>query len=148
MGTCTTSWEKQKMGKQEIPHSRWHTNQIWNACQGERGKPDTYLCQVPRGNASPYDGNLLYWAKRLKQHPSVHNEKAKLLKIQQWLCPRCGLYFREGDLLEVDHSIPTALGGKDVRSNKWVYHRHCHDEKTAEDMARIAKHKAAGITHK
>ena len=101
-----------------------------------------------KGNASPYDGNLLYWAKRLKQHPSVHNEKAKLLKIQQWLCPRCGLYFREGDLLEVDHSIPTALGGKDVRSNKWVYHRHCHDEKTAEDMARIAKHKAAGITHK
>jgi RNA-directed DNA polymerase len=101
-----------------------------------------------RGKASPYDGNLLYWAKRLKQHPLVNNEKAKLLKIQRWQCPRCGLYFKDGDLLEVDHSIPTALGGKDAISNKWVYHRHCHDEKTAEDMARIAGYKAAGIIHK
>lgn len=100
-----------------------------------------------KGNASPYDGNLLYWAKRLKQHPLVNNEKAKLLQVQQWQCPRCGLYFKEEDLLEVDHSIPTALGGKDVRSNKRVYHRHCHDEKTAEDMAHIAKRKAAGISH-
>ena len=71
-----------------------------------------------KGTASPYDGNLLYWAKRLKQHPSVPNEKAKLLNIQQWQCPRCGLYFKDGDLLEVDHSIPTALGGEDDLSNK------------------------------
>ena len=101
-----------------------------------------------KGEASPYDGNLLYWAKRLKQHPLVNNEKAKLLKTQQWQCPRCGLYFTEGDLLEVDHITPTALDGKDDISNKWVYHRHCHDEKTAEDMVRIAKHKAAGVNHK
>jgi RNA-directed DNA polymerase len=101
-----------------------------------------------RGKASPYDGNLLYWAKRLKQHPSVHTERAKLLKRQQWQCPRCGLYFKDGDPLEVDHVVPTALDGKDDISNKWVYHRHCHDEKTAEDMARIAKHKAAGISLK
>jgi RNA-directed DNA polymerase len=101
-----------------------------------------------RGEASPSDGNLLYWAKRLKQHPLVSNEKAKLLKTQRWQCPRCGLSFKEGDLLEVDHSIPTALGAKDNLNNKWVYHRHCHDEKTAEDMVLIAKHKAAGISHK
>jgi RNA-directed DNA polymerase len=100
-----------------------------------------------RGAASPYDGNLLYWARRLKQHPLVNNEKAKLLKIQQWQCPRCGLYFKNGDLLEVDHAIPTALGGKDDLSNKWVYHKHCHDEKTAEDMAHITKHKAGGVNH-
>ena len=101
-----------------------------------------------RGAASPYDGNLLYWARRLKQHPLVTNEKAKLLKIQQWQCPRCGLYFKDGDLLEVDHAIPTALGGKDDMSNKWVYHGHCHDEKTAEDRAHIATHKAGGVNHK
>jgi RNA-directed DNA polymerase len=100
-----------------------------------------------KGKASPFDGNLLYWVKRLKQHPSVHNEKAKLLKAQQWQCARCGLYFREGDLLEVDHIIPTALGGTDDIRNKQVYHRHCHDEKTAEDLAHIATHKAAGIDH-
>jgi RNA-directed DNA polymerase len=101
-----------------------------------------------KGTASPYDGNLLYWAKRLKQHPLVTNEKAKLLKIQQWQCPRCGLYFKDGDLLEVDHSIPTALGGKDDLSNKWVYHRHCHDEKPAEDMASIARRKAEGVNNR
>jgi RNA-directed DNA polymerase len=101
-----------------------------------------------RGETSPYDGNLLYWAKRLKQHPLVNNEKAKLLKTQRWQCPRCGLYFKDGDLLEVDHSIPTALGGEDNLNNKFVYHRHCHDEKTAEDMVLIARHKAAGINRK
>ena len=100
-----------------------------------------------RGEASPYDGNLLYWTKRLTEHPLMNNEKAKLLKIQQWQCPKCGLYFKEGDLLEVAHRVPTALGGGDEISNKWVFHRHCHDEKTAEDMARIAKVKAAGINH-
>ena len=97
-----------------------------------------------RGKASPYDGNLLYWAKRLKQHPLVKNEKAKLLQKQQWQCPQCGLYFKEEDVLEIDHDIPTAIGGKGV-SDKYVYHRHCHDEKTVRDMVLIAKHRAAGI---
>jgi RNA-directed DNA polymerase len=100
-----------------------------------------------KGTASPYDGNLLYWYKRLKDHPLMGSEKAKLLSIQKGLCPRCGLYLKEGDLLETDHSIPTALGGKEDISNKWVYHRHCHDEKTAEDMARIVKRKAVGINN-
>jgi len=72
-------------------------------------------------------------------------EKAKLLALQKGQCPRCGLYFRDEDILEIDHSIPTALGGKDDLSNKWLYHRHYHDEKTAEDLARIAKYKVAGI---
>jgi len=101
-----------------------------------------------RGEASPYDGNLLYWAKRLKQHPLVNNEKAKLLHRQQWRCPQCGLYFTDGDVLETDHHIPTVLGGKDDLSNKFVYHRHCHDEKTARDLTLIARRKAAGINRK
>jgi RNA-directed DNA polymerase len=100
-----------------------------------------------RGKASPYDGNLSYWALRLKDHPLMRSEKAQLLALQKGQCPRCGLYFRDEDILEIDHIVPTALGGKDDKTNKWVYHRHCHDEKTAEDTARIAKHKAAGISN-
>jgi RNA-directed DNA polymerase len=100
-----------------------------------------------RGEVSPYDGNLLYWAKRLKQHPLVKNEKAKLLQKQRWQCPHCGLYFKEGDVLETDHDIPIAIGGKGI-STKYVYHRHCHDEKTVKDLELIAKHRAAGINHK
>ncbi len=61
------------------------------------------------------------------------------------MCAKCGLHFVGGDLLEVDHSIPTAIGGKDNLSNKMVYHRHCHKVKTAEDLALIAKYKAAGL---
>jgi len=101
-----------------------------------------------RGNASPYDGNLVYWSQRLKKHPLMGSTRAKLLQIQKGMCPRCGLYFRDEDVLEIDHIIPTALGGKDTLANKWVYHRHCHDEKTAEDMVQIRAAEAAGINTK
>jgi RNA-directed DNA polymerase len=101
-----------------------------------------------RGNASPYDGNLVYWSQRLKKHPLMGSTRAKLLQMQKGMCPRCGLYFRDDSVLEIDHIIPTALGGKDTLANKWVYHRHCHDEKTAEDMEKIRAAKAAGINNK
>jgi len=100
-----------------------------------------------RGNASRYNGDLLYWSKRLTDHPLMDSTRAKLLKVQKGQCLRCGLYFHDGDLLEVDHIVPTALGGKDILSNKWVYHRHCHDEKTAEDLAHIKARTAAGINN-
>jgi hypothetical protein len=35
------------------------------------------------------------------------------LKEQNGKCTHCGLYFREDDLVEIDHIIPTSLGGKD-----------------------------------
>ena len=57
---------------------------------------------------------------------------------------KLNMFLKGEDILEIDHILPTALGGKDDLSNKWVYHRHCHDEKTAEDLARIAKLQMAG----
>ena len=101
-----------------------------------------------RGTASPYDGNLVYWSQRLKKHPLMENTRAKLLQIQKGMCPRCGLYFQDEDVLEIDHIDPVALGGKNILANKWVYHRHCHDEKTAEDLVRIKAMKAAGVNTK
>jgi RNA-directed DNA polymerase len=77
----------------------------------------------------------------------VNTERAKLLKAQQWQCAICELYFQEDDLLEVDHVIPTVLGGANGITNKRIYHRHCHDVKTARDAARSAKLKAEGINH-
>jgi RNA-directed DNA polymerase len=100
-----------------------------------------------KGTASPYDGRLLYWAQRLKNHPLMRHEMAQLLASQKGQCPKCHLYFQDEEALKIDHILPMALGGKDERSNKWVYHHHCYDEKTAEDKASIAKHKAAGVTH-
>jgi len=82
-----------------------------------------------RGTASPYDGNLIYWAQRLKDHPLTPSRVGKLLHSQQGHCPWCGLYFREGDLLEIDHIIPHYAGGRDEWHNVQLLHRHCHDQR-------------------
>ncbi|WP_152589648.1 group II intron reverse transcriptase/maturase [Nostoc sphaeroides] len=92
-----------------------------------------------KGDKSPYDGDTVYWSKRLGIHPQMPNRKAKLLKLQKGKCPWCGLSFQEWDVLEVDHKIPRALRGKDEYKNLQLLHRHCHDEKTALDLKEIRK---------
>ena len=86
-----------------------------------------------KGDASPYDGNQLYWSSRMGTHPEVSTRVATLLKTQKGKCTHCELYFREEDVLEVDHIIPRILGGKDDYKNLQILHRHCHDRKTAKD---------------
>ncbi|MEQ9549400.1 MAG: group II intron reverse transcriptase/maturase [Coleofasciculus sp. G3-WIS-01] len=86
-----------------------------------------------KGDKSPFDDDLVYWSSRLGKHPEMPNRKAKLLKQQKGKCPWCELRFQEWDVIEVDHKIPRALGGKDEWKNLQLLHRHCHDEKTALD---------------
>ena len=98
-----------------------------------------------KGDASPYDGNLIYWCSRMGKHPEVTDRVATLLKKQKGKCTQCGLYFREEDVLEVDHIIPKSLGGKDQYNNLQILHKHCHDTKTAnEGSARKTREGAAG----
>jgi RNA-directed DNA polymerase len=85
---------------------------------------------------SPYDGDMAYWASRLGKHPELSNRVSKLLKVQKGKCNHCGLTFRDGDIWEVDHITPRNQGGKDVYNNLQLLHRHCHDVKTANDIAR------------
>jgi len=42
-----------------------------------------------KGTASPFDGNFLYWARRLRAHPLVRGTEAMLLHRQQGRCPYC-----------------------------------------------------------
>lgn len=86
-----------------------------------------------KGDASPYDGNLIYWSSRMGKHPEVTERVATLLKKQKGKCTYCELHFREGDVLEVDHIIPRIKGGKDQYNNLQILHKHCHDRKTIED---------------
>ena len=86
-----------------------------------------------KGDASPYDGNLIYWSSRMGEHPEATVRVATLLKKQKGKCTHCGMYFREEDVLEIDHINPKSLGGKDDYKNLQILHRHCHDEKTTED---------------
>ena len=64
---------------------------------------------------------------------------AYLLKKQKGKCSWCGLHFQEWDVIEDDHIVPKALGGRDEWKNRQALHRHCHDEKTRKDMIEIRK---------
>jgi RNA-directed DNA polymerase len=90
-----------------------------------------------KGDKSPYDGDTVYWSSRLGKQPQMPSRKAKLLKLQKGKCPWCGFSFQEWDVIEIDHQIPKALGGKDEWKNLQLLHRHCHDEKTAIDLKEI-----------
>lgn len=86
-----------------------------------------------KGVASPYDGDWVYWSTRMGNHPEVSTRVALLLKRQKGKCPYCKNYFKDGDSTEVDHVVPTSLGGKNAYNNWQLLHRHCHDKKTATD---------------
>ena len=86
-----------------------------------------------KGDASPYDGNLMYWSSRMGKNPEVPAIVATLLQKQKGKCAHCKLHFTEQSVMEVDHIIPKSKGGKNEYKNKQLLHRHCHDEKTASD---------------
>jgi RNA-directed DNA polymerase len=68
------------------------------------------------------------------KHPEISSRMAKLLKFQKGRCTHCGLFFKDDDLIEIDHIISKSKGGKEKWDNLQALHRHCHDEKTANDM--------------
>ena len=86
-----------------------------------------------KGKSSPYDANLVYWSTRMGNNPEMPTRVSKLLKRQKGKCAHCRLFFRENDVIEIDHKIPKSQGGKDSYDNWELLHRHCHDTKTASD---------------
>ena len=86
-----------------------------------------------RCEASPYDGNQVYWSSRQGRHPEMPTRTAFLLKKQKGKCKECELYLKDGDVIELDHIIPKSKGGKDEYKNWQLLHRHCHDKKTSID---------------
>jgi RNA-directed DNA polymerase len=70
-------WRHAKKGK------RWRKERYWRTLEGQKGfaVSDTFKLRQHsqthiirpyvkvRGNASPYDGKMLYWSQRLKKHP-------------------------------------------------------------------------------
>lgn len=86
-----------------------------------------------KGESSPYNGDAVYWSSRLGEHPEMPTSISKLLKRQKGKCSHCGLFFKDGDIMEVDHIIPKSQGGRNEYKNLQLLHRHCHDKKTAKD---------------
>jgi RNA-directed DNA polymerase len=132
-------------GKKWVANKYWHRvgNANWVFNSMKNGESSAQLLKhnaTPivrhvkvKGNASPYDGNLIYWSSRMGKNPEMPTRVAKLLKVQKGKCTHCRLHFRSGDVMEVDHIIPKSKGGKDEYKNLQLLHRHCHDKKTAND---------------
>lgn len=144
---CNLFQQLQEWGRRRHPNKgkRWIADKYWHVNEGngwnftdEKSKLWTHdLTHIQRhtkvkGTASPYDGNILYWSQRLSKHPMLNDTKGKLLQKQEGKCRWCGLLFRDGDLIEVDHITPRSQGGGETLSNKCVLHRHCHDERHAK----------------
>lgn len=47
------------------------------------------------------------------KHPEMPKTRATLLKRQKGKCAHCNLFFKENDVIELDHIQPTSKGGKD-----------------------------------
>ena len=59
------------------------------------------------------------------------SRRQEILERDDWQCVRCD----ETNGLEVDHDIPTYMGGSDDPENLQTLCSGCHDEKTSEDAA-------------
>jgi RNA-directed DNA polymerase len=79
-----------------------------------------------KATRSPYDGDFVYWATRMGNHPMIPKRVAQLLKRQGGKCVECGLYFWEGEKIGIDYIIPKKSGGRDAYWNWLLLHTHCY----------------------
>jgi RNA-directed DNA polymerase len=141
------SWAKRRHPNKGV---HWTLNKYWHTEEGEGWKFQTQEGKKLRehtqthiqrhikvkGTASPYDGNLLYWSTRLRNHPIVAGRLGRVLQKQQGKCKWCGLLFKDADLIELDHITPKSQGGKDDIGNLAALHLHCHDQRHAQHPQR------------
>lgn len=75
--------------------------------------------------ASIYDGNLVYFAKRMSYHnPRIARLRNKL-KRQHYECALCKRVLRPDDIIELHH----VLGEDGQRTGALEFlHGHCHDQ--------------------
>ena len=147
-------WAKRRCGNIKFGHEKYWTtisgdNWVFSTREGNANplrllKHSEFACSSTdyvkvKGDKSPFDGDLVYWGTRMGKHPEMPSRTAYLLKRQKGKCTHCELHFHEWDVIEVDHIIPRALGGKDEYKNLQLLHRHCHDEKTRYDLIEIGK---------
>ncbi len=82
-----------------------------------------------QGTRSPYDGDSIYWSRRMgENYKYLEPQKARLLKRQKGKCAHCGLNFNPGESIEKHHLTPRAKGGNNADKNLILVHLHCHDQ--------------------
>jgi RNA-directed DNA polymerase len=142
------AWSKRRhptKGKRWVVDKYFHTigKRRWIFSTKKDGQIDQVLAKyadtkiqrhvkVQKGK-SFYDGDEIYWAKRLSGgYGDISPSKAKMLKFQDGKCAYCGAVFKNGDLIEAHHKTHKAHGGMDNYGNLILMHRHCHDQYHAE----------------
>ena len=88
---------------------------------------------------SIYDGDWVYWSKRMGDYVDTPKRVSRLIKLQKGKCRRCGQYIMCTDRIEVDHIIPKANGGRDEYKNLQILHKHCHHQKSAKELVSMKK---------
>lgn len=89
-----------------------------------------------KGNKSPFDGDYIYWGKRLAKYSSLSNSMVNMMKSHNLKCATCNEFFGLGERLEIDHIIPKSLGcfAQSVKfENLQLLHRICHVGKTRDN---------------
>jgi RNA-directed DNA polymerase len=144
------AWSKRRhptKSRKWIANKYFHTigKRKWNFATRKEGKIDKVLVKhadtkiqrhvkVQKGK-SFYDGDEIYWAKRLsKGYGDITPSKARMLKFQDGKCAYCRAVFKNGDLMESHHQTHKANGGMDKYGNLILMHRHCHDQYHAEHL--------------
>lgn len=139
-----------KMSKFKLKDMYWHTIQSNNWVFGSKSNNEIKLrlqqhskismkrhAKV-KGNASPFDGNLIYWAQKTGKSLLIPDYKARLIREQHGHCGICGDLFIPDDIIERDHIIPKSLGGLNRRDNVHAVHRYCHQQKTKRERSQYS----------
>lgn len=142
--TRWATYRSPSLGKKRAMGKYWSIdiNGKWDFIKGKKKllkHKDTKINYRTRliGNKSPFDGDWLYWSKRLSNFPHISRRFQKLLKKQNGKCTYCNLTFTSNDVIEIDHIVSLALGGKNRFGNLQLIHGHCHDTKTRNDLELI-----------
>jgi RNA-directed DNA polymerase len=151
------AWSKRRhngKGKSWIVDKYFHTigRRKWNFATAKANEIDKVLCKHTdtkikrhvkvKAGKSYYDGDEIYWAKRLsKGYGDISPSKAKMLVKQKGNCEYCNAKIRNGDLMETHHKTFISEGGNNAYTNLVLMHRHCHDQFHAKWIKDRAKKK-------
>jgi RNA-directed DNA polymerase len=95
---------------------------------------------VVQAHRSPFDGDALYWSKRMGAYPGMPKRLSGLLKGQAGCCPTCGLFFKPGDRVMLTRRFEGLVGGSQGKTV--LVHKHCqssHEVRCVETTHHITE---------
>lgn len=131
-----------KMSKIQLKEMYWHTvgkrNWVFGVKKDNKVMVTLqyhYKIRIKRhrkvkGKASPFDGNLIYWSTRTEKSSLIPLIKDRLIREQKNRSDICKEFFLPDDIIERNHSVPIAMGDKNLRTNVHAVNSYCHLSKT------------------